>query len=57
VGDPFEQFHGVGFEQSSLAELSPLGVSSVITTLREALSTLDIFAQDYGATKWASVKG
>ena len=25
--------------------------------LREALSTLDIFAQDYGATKWASVKG
>ena len=40
-GDPFEQFHGVGFEQSSLAELSPLGVSSVITTLREALSTLD----------------
>jgi hypothetical protein len=29
-GDPFEQFNGVGFEQSSLAELSPLGMSSVI---------------------------
>jgi hypothetical protein len=30
-GDPFEQFHGVGFDQSILAELLPLGVSSVIT--------------------------
>jgi hypothetical protein len=30
-GDPFEQFHGVGFEQSSLAEVPPLGMSSVIT--------------------------
>jgi hypothetical protein len=29
VGDPFKQFHGVGFEQGSLAELSPL-VSGVI---------------------------
>jgi hypothetical protein len=24
VGDPFEQFHGVGLEQSSLAKLSPV---------------------------------
>ena len=24
VGDPFKQFHGVGFEQSSLAKLSPV---------------------------------
>jgi hypothetical protein len=31
VRDPFKQFHGVGFEQSSLAELAPLGVSSVVT--------------------------
>jgi len=30
-GDPFEQFHGVDFEQSSLAELSPLRMSSVVT--------------------------
>src|SRR5882724_5641077 len=27
AGDPFKQSHGVGFEQSSLAELSPLGIS------------------------------
>ena len=32
--DPFEQFHCVGFEQSSLAEFSPLGVSSVIRQRR-----------------------
>jgi hypothetical protein len=24
VGDPFKQFHGVGFEQSSLAKLPPV---------------------------------
>jgi hypothetical protein len=24
AGDPFKQFHGVGFEQSSLAKLSPV---------------------------------
>jgi hypothetical protein len=31
AGDSFEQFRGVEFEQSSLAELSPLGMSSVVT--------------------------
>ena len=31
AGNPFEQFHGVGFERSSLAELPPPGMSSVIT--------------------------
>ena len=30
VRDPFEQLRGVEFEQSSLAELSPLGMSGVI---------------------------
>ena len=30
VSDPFKQFYGVGFEESSLAALSPLGMSSVI---------------------------
>ena len=30
AGDPFEQFHGVEFEQSSLAKLSPLRMSGVI---------------------------
>jgi hypothetical protein len=25
VGDPLKQFDGVGFEQSSLAKLSPIG--------------------------------
>src|SRR6266704_817032 len=29
-GDPFKQFNGVGFEQSSLAKLSPLRMSGVI---------------------------
>ena len=24
VGDPFKQFHGIGFEQRSLAKLSPV---------------------------------
>jgi len=56
-GDPFEQFHGVGFEQSSLAELSPLGVSSVITTLREALSTPDSLRRITERQNGLSVKG
>ena len=31
AGDSFEQFRGIEFEQSSLAEFSPLGMSSVVT--------------------------
>src|SRR6185295_8360090 len=31
AGDSFEQFRRVEFEQSSLAELSPLRMSSVVT--------------------------
>ena len=29
VGDPFKQFHGIGFEQSSLAKLSLLPATAL----------------------------
>ena len=33
VGDPFKQFHGVGFEQSSLAKLPPVWDESAVCSI------------------------
>ena len=58
VGDPFKQFHGVGFEQSSLAKLPPVWVKvclfniahlSVLYNERGVPST-PLFVSDYMAS-------